>query len=61
MPQVGTLKPPIDPPRGDINADLPSELKDEFAEWASKELPAEAGETFKEWYPRRVSNPRRAE
>jgi len=46
---VGTLKPPIDPPRGDINADLPKELKDEFGEWAAKDLPDDAMEIFKDW------------
>ena len=46
---VGTLRPPIEPPNGEINADLPKELKDQFGQWAKKEVPAEALETFKEW------------
>ena len=27
---VGTLTPPITPPNGEINADVPKELKNEF-------------------------------
>ena len=46
---VGSLKPPLVPPSDDINADLPKELKTEFANWAKKDVPADAMETFKVW------------
>jgi serine/threonine protein kinase len=46
---LGTLKPPIVIPHGEINADLPKELKDQFGEWAKKDVPPEAEEAFKDW------------
>lgn len=33
---AGTLKPPIQPSSKDINADLPRELKNEFADYAKQ-------------------------
>ncbi len=46
---AGTLPPPITPKAREIHADLPRELKDEFGEWAKKDVPAEADELFKGW------------
>ena len=46
---AGTLEPPIVPKKREIHADLPRELKDEFGQWAAKEVPAEAIELFKDW------------
>ncbi|KAL1495906.1 hypothetical protein AB1Y20_014549 [Prymnesium parvum] len=44
-----TIKPPIQPTKGEIAADLPSTLKDEFKDWARKPVPENAAEVFVEW------------
>ena len=46
---AGQVHPPIQPTKGEIAADLPSTLKDEFKEWARKPIPENAESVFAEW------------
>ena len=47
---LGALEPPIKPSSKEIQADVPSHVKDDFYDWLKKEVPKSAEEAFgAEW------------
>lgn len=47
--EAGVIKPPLQPSKDKISAQLPSSLKDEFTEYERMDVPADTPDKYSEW------------